>query len=63
MFRCYHMFIIDREFNSRYFFDGIFATTAEALRFINENRAVGNTVRIWFVSFQDTTDPVIYSRA
>ena len=61
MFRCYHMFIIDREFDDRYHFDGVFATTSEALRFINENRAVGNTVRVWWVSFQDTEEPVIYS--
>jgi len=59
MFRCYHMFIIDREFNDEYNYDATFATTAEALRFINENRMDGNTVYVLRVSFCDEYDPFL----
>ena len=53
------MFIIDREFNDEYNYDATFTTTAEALRFINENRMDGNTVYVLRVSFCDEYDPFL----
>lgn len=42
--RAYHFYIIDREFGGEYHYYGNFATTAEVLRFMQENRAAGNTI-------------------
>ena len=42
--RAYHFYIIDREFCDAYHYYGEFATTAEVLRFIRENRDAGNTI-------------------
>ena len=40
----YHFYIIDREFGGEYHYYGEFTTTAEVLRFMQENREAGNTI-------------------
>jgi len=42
--KAYHFYIIDREFGGEYHYYGNFTTTAEVLRFMHENREVGNTI-------------------
>ena len=42
----YHFYIIDREFGGEYHYYGNFTTTTEALRFMHENREVGNTITV-----------------
>ena len=42
----YFFYIIDREFDKEYSYVGYFDNHQEAGRFIDENEAVGNTVKI-----------------
>lgn len=42
--KAYHFYIIDREFDREYHYYGEFTTTAEVLRFMQENREAGNTI-------------------
>lgn len=51
MARIYSFYIIDREFGEEYYHNAYFANVHEALAFIAENLAVGNSLTIKAISF------------
>ena len=56
MIREYCFYIIDREIDSEYYFEGYFVNAAEALAFIRDNRKAGNILTLWAIDFLDPKD-------